>query len=211
MTGKDDRRQITLVFAGSLSGDFLPPQVTYEGKTKRCLLPFEFPSTWNITYTPTHWSNEESMKEFVEVVILLYISRQKADLKLPDKQGSSLIFDNFKAQITSSILTLLDSHYISIVLISANCTDRLQPMDLSVNEAAKDFLRLQFTDWYAQEVCSNLVEKDSSIVDLKLSHIKPLHAQWLVALYYMYYIKSNPDIVKNGFKKPGILNCLPLD
>lgn len=148
------------------------------------------------------------MKEYVEAVILPYISRQKADLKLPDDQGSLLIFDNFKAQITSSILTLLDSHYVNVVLIPANCTDRLQPMDLSVNKAAKDFLRSQFRDWYAHEVSSNLEEEDSSIVDLKLSRIKPLHAQWMVALYN--HIKSNPDIVKNSFKKAGILECLSL-
>ena len=88
VTGKDDKRQITLVLAGSVSGEFLPPQVIYEGKTKCCLPPFQFPSTWNITYTQTHWSNEESMKEYIEAVIVPYISRQKADLKLPDDQGS---------------------------------------------------------------------------------------------------------------------------
>ena len=148
------------------------------------------------------------MKEYVEAVIFPYIRRQKANLKLPDDQGSLLIFDNFKAQITLSILTLLDSHYVNVVLIPANCTDRLQPMDLSVNKAAKDFLRSQFADWYAHEVCSNLEEEDSSIVALKLSHIKPLHAQWMVTLYN--HIKSNPDIVKNGFKKAGILDSLSL-
>ena len=93
------------------------------------------------------------MKEYVEAVIVPYIRRQTADLKLPDNQGSLLIFDNFKAQITSSILTLLDSHYVNVVLIPANCTDCLQPMDLSVNKAAKDFLCSQFKDWYAHEVC----------------------------------------------------------
>ena len=91
------------------------------------------------------------MKEYIETVIVLYISRQKADLKFPDDQGSLLIFDNFKAQITSSILTLLDSHYVNVVLIPAKCTDRLQPMDLSVNKAAKNLLCSQFKDWY---ICS---------------------------------------------------------
>ncbi len=33
------------------------------------------------------------MNKYVEAVILPYISRQKADLKLPDDQGSLLIFD----------------------------------------------------------------------------------------------------------------------
>ena len=62
------------------------------------------------------------MKEYVEAVIVPYISRQKAD---SDDQGSLLIFDNFKAQITSSILTLLDNHYVNVVLIPANCTVHL--------------------------------------------------------------------------------------
>ena len=139
------------------------------------------------------------MKKYVEAVKVPYITRQKADLKLPDGQGLLLVFDNFKAQITSSILTLLDSHYVNVVLIPANCTHRLLPMDLSVNKAAKDFLHLQFKDWYAHEVGSDLEEGNSSMVDLKLSRIKLFHAQWLVALYH--HIKSNPDIVKTCFKK----------
>ena len=29
IAGKDDKRQITTVFAGSMIGDFLPPQLVY--------------------------------------------------------------------------------------------------------------------------------------------------------------------------------------
>ena len=42
--GKDDKRQITAVFACSMAGDFLPPQLIYQGKTTRCLPKFNFPS-----------------------------------------------------------------------------------------------------------------------------------------------------------------------
>ena len=34
---KDDKRQLTAVFAGSATGEFLPLQLIYEGKTDRCL------------------------------------------------------------------------------------------------------------------------------------------------------------------------------
>ena len=34
---KDDKGQITADFSGSMSGDFLPPQLIYEGKTKNSL------------------------------------------------------------------------------------------------------------------------------------------------------------------------------
>ena len=35
--GKDDKRQITAVFGGTMSGEFLYPQILYAGKTPRCL------------------------------------------------------------------------------------------------------------------------------------------------------------------------------
>ena len=35
--GKEVKRQLTAVFGCSMSGDFLPPQLIYQGKTKRCL------------------------------------------------------------------------------------------------------------------------------------------------------------------------------
>ena len=35
--GKDNKRQLTAVFGCSMSGDFLPPQLIYHGKTKKCL------------------------------------------------------------------------------------------------------------------------------------------------------------------------------
>ena len=84
-------------------------------------------------------------------------------------------------------------------------------MDQSFNKATKDFLRSQFKDWYTHEVGSNLEEDNSSMVDFKFSRIKPLHAQWLVALYHHIKSKLNPDIVKNGCKKAEILDCLSLN
>ena len=207
MVAKDDKRQMTAVFSGSLSGDFLPPQLIYEGKTTRCLLCFEFPAAWNVIYTPNHWSNEGTMKEYIESVILLYISKKKEELKLPDGQSALLIFDNFKGQCTSSILTLLDSHKINIAVVPANCTDRLQPLDLSINKAVKEFLRTQFKEWYAQVLCLQLNEgKETEGFNLKLSVVKPLSAKWMVAVHE--HIKNSPDLVKNGFKEAGISDCL---
>ena len=49
-----------------------------------------------------------------------------------------VIFDNFKAQCTSELLTILDENNINVILIPANCTDRLQPLDISVNKAVKN-------------------------------------------------------------------------
>ena len=56
--GKDDKWQLTAVLGCSMSGDFLPSQLIYQGKTKRCLSHFQFPHSWDVTYSENHWANE---------------------------------------------------------------------------------------------------------------------------------------------------------
>ena len=141
MIGKDDKRQLTAVFACSMSGDFLPIQMVYQGKTIKCLPKFQFPDSWDVTYTSNHWCNEHTMHQYINKIILPYICNKRKQLKLPPDQCAVLIFDNFKGQCTSELLTLLDDSDVNVILIPPNCTDRLQPLDLSVNKAAKEFLR----------------------------------------------------------------------
>ena len=43
-----------------------------------------------------------------------------------------------------------------MVLLPANTTDSLQPMDLLVNKPAKDFLKWHFEEWYSGEVMKQL-------------------------------------------------------
>jgi len=84
--------------------------------------------------------------------------------------------------------------------------DRLQPLELSVNKAAKDFLRKEFREWYARKVCVQLDGAHNEPVDLRLSILKPLGAEWITSLYK--YILDNPAIFKNGFKAAGILEAI---
>ena len=52
VAGKDDKWQLTAVLGGSLTGDLLPPQLIYQGKTPCCLPHFEFPEKWHVSYIP---------------------------------------------------------------------------------------------------------------------------------------------------------------
>ena len=159
--GKDDKRQLTAVFGCSMAGDFLPPQLVYQGKTNRCLPQYKFPAGWDITFTENHWSNEETTHRYIINILLPYLDQIKKELKLDADHRALLIFDNFKGQCTENTLTFLDSNNVNVVLIPPKCTDRLQPIDLSVNKAAKEFLRRKFQAWYAQNVCVQLEEKMS--------------------------------------------------
>jgi len=54
---------------------------------------------------------------------LAYIERKRQDLKFADNHPALLLFDNFKAQCTQELLTMLDNNFIDVVLIPPNCTD----------------------------------------------------------------------------------------
>ena len=126
------------------------------------------------------------MKEYIEHIILPYIHGKRKQLKLADDYPALLTFENFKAQCTPAILTLLDQNNINVVLIPPNCTDSLQPLDLSVNKSVKAHLQSKFQSWYAREVCVQLQGySEKKPVDLKLSMVKP-------------------EIIQNGFKEAGM-------
>ncbi len=54
VAGIDDKRQLTHILACSMVGDFLPPQVIYQGKTPCSLPSYKLPADWDVTYTPNH-------------------------------------------------------------------------------------------------------------------------------------------------------------
>ena len=88
---------------------------------------------------------------------------------------------------------------------SCPCTDRLQPLDVSINKPVKEFLRAQFHDWYSRQVCNQLDSGSENVepFDLRLVIVKPLGATWLIAL--MDYLQLHPEFVINGFRKAGLV------
>ena len=113
--------------------------------------------------------------------------------------------DNFRGQIPESVFSLLDQHNIHVCILLPNMTDCLQPMDISVNKPVKDHLRSQFSEWYTEQVLTQLDGEDiENLEDLELQPInlgmpamKELGAKWLVNT--AQYISDNPQIIVNSF------------
>ena len=201
LAGVDDKCQITAVFGATMEGGFLPPQLIYQGKTEGCLPRTQFPSDWHITYTPNHWANEVTTLDYIQKIILPYISKKREEKGFSDDQRTLCIFDNFKAQLTSEVLGLLETNHVKIVFVPANCTDRLQPLDLSVNKPAKDFLRGKFEEWYAEQIYE---QGTTAPITFPLHMMKPLGARWIKELHT--YLAQRPDIIQNGFRAAGIIS-----
>ena len=69
IAGIDNKRQITLVLAATMTGKLLPIQLVYQGKTKESLLPVDFPASWDVTFSLNHWCNEITMDSYIRKII----------------------------------------------------------------------------------------------------------------------------------------------
>ena len=85
-------------------------------------------------------------------------------------------------------------------------------MDISVNKAAKDFIRQKFNEWYSDKVAEQLGD-DTDVeqqviqpVDLTAAVLKTTGAKWLVQMHE--YLQDNPGLVVNGFHKAGIQQAI---
>ena len=96
ISGIDDKRQITGVYGCNMDGDFLPIQLVYQGKTPRCIPSFTFPSDWHITFSHNHWCNESTVKDYIEKILIPYITRKKDELKLNPDHHALVIYDVFR-------------------------------------------------------------------------------------------------------------------
>lgn len=77
------------------------------------------------------------MISYIENIIVLFVRSKREELRVGKKQAALAIFDYFNGQLTEKVTECLDKHNIQSVLVPANC--RLQPLDISVNKAAKSF------------------------------------------------------------------------
>ena len=123
-----------------MAGDFLPIQLVYKGRHH---FVESVPEGWHLTYSPSYWFTEQTMRDYIQKIIVLYVEKMRQNLTLGVNYPALLLFDNFKAQCTQELLTLLDENLINVLLIPLNCTDRLQPMDISVNKPANHFFCME--------------------------------------------------------------------
>ena len=82
------------------------------------------------------------------------------------------------------------------MIVSPNCTDikcqtgkRFSKKAVSVMVHTRPSFR-------------NLKQGKKEAIDVRMSVVKPLSAKWMIRLYD--YMRSNPDIIANGFSPAGI-------
>ncbi len=205
ITGIDDKRGITALLGEAASGDLIPPQLIYQGKTDACHPSFKFPEEFNVTHSESHWSTTETMLEYVDKVLVPYKERIIDEMDLPLRQKALVIFDVYKAHQSEEFLQKLKKKGFKIAFVPGGCTSKLQPLDVSGNKSFKDGLKMNFTFWYSNTVADQMKQGKTAKevnIDLKLSYLKPKHARWVLSAFDK--LKNNTDVLKAGWEKTGI-------
>lgn len=151
------------------------------------------------------------MLDYINNVILPYIAKVRDNVG--EDKAALVVMDNFKGQVTDSVMKLLEDNNMLVCMLPPNTTDRLQPLDISVNKPAKDYLKAQFNEWYTTKVMKHLdgkeVENFEEIelepINLSMPVMKEVSAKWFVDM--ASYISDNPHIIVNGFISSGITDA----
>ena len=132
-------------------------------------------------------------------------------LNLDHGQPALLIIDVFSGQMTKPVMDKLTENSIKLVKIPPNMTCIFQPLDLTVNGAAKAFMKNRFTEWYSRCIAQQLdagKDVDNIDIQLKMSVLKPLQAQWIIDLYNYFTSADGRNIISNGWKAAFIMEAL---
>ena len=73
-----------------------------------------------------------TMVDYVNNFLVPYVVETRKKLGFSQDHPALVMFDVFKGQLNTDIFDLLDANNIMHVIVPANTTDKLQPLDLSV-------------------------------------------------------------------------------
>ena len=77
IAGSTDKRMITATFSITLSGNFLPIQLIYGGKTKKSVPAEAFTPEFHVTANPKYYSNEKESLEMMRKIIIPYAEKER--------------------------------------------------------------------------------------------------------------------------------------
>lgn len=201
-------------FPGLTRTAVAPAQTVKHCTTHSCSTPLSrppdaFPHKYDVWHSPNHWCNEMTILRNVEKIMVPFFEKQRSELWLKSSTSSLVVMDVLQAHGTPAMIDILASHNCKRVFVPANCTSALQAMDLVVNKVVKDEIKKLFIQWYSQVVdhiksTEDQIGEEDGCFDkfkpgLKLSTLKPIHANWLIEV--LSKMSANHDLLKKGWAK----------
>ncbi len=211
--GKDDKRQITCTVSSVASGDLLPLQLIFQGKTI-AVIPKDLGAVaarakgWHLTMSSNHWSNQQTMKEFIDQVIVPWHAKQCEELgRASSSQHYIWNIDYWKVHISEEFRGWLKENHplLHLVFVLANCTSKLQVVDVVLQRLFKHRFRIQFNLWQSQQIACQVLNGVQPVnIQLQLG-IKELRCHlvgWLMGSWEE--LVGLKQMIRKGWTKCGM-------
>ena len=156
-----------------------------------------------------HWSNTEETLKLLQEVILPYAQETKRKLGLAENHKSLIIWDDFRAHTTSTVLNKAKELNFVIAEVPKNLTHLLAPLDLTVNKSLKTLEGREVSVYYSEAIAKYIrlnptAPIEDAKVDIRMSVIKPLHAKTMHKAYQFFSAPEGRKVIVNGFRSAGI-------
>ena len=188
-----------------MSGEYLPAQVIYKGKTDHCHLKGDIPSGWDIWHSVNHWSNEETMLRYVEKIIVPFLNN--GHLYTSTRNTQPFVFlttfvDKWQqSSRTCSANTTLSMLQFRLTVLTNSNHSMLQSINPSKMRSEADF-RVDMK-WREQLKTQPVHEV---AVHVSASVVKTRSLGWFVSSWQS--LAARPTVATNGFKKTGIYDAV---
>ena len=145
--GKDEKQAFTLVVGISMSGEVLPFQAIYAGRSQLSLPSSDAPSyakaqdlKFHLEFSgnDTYWSTMATMQSYVTNILVPYFESHRQQLKLPNQLCIWQI-DCWSVHKSLEFRGWMRKHYswIRIHYVPANCTGLFWPCDVGIQQVFK--------------------------------------------------------------------------
>ena len=207
VVGKDERRGFTLMVGVSMSGEVLPFQAIFSGKTSASLPTSAAPgyskatedlkSRFEYSKWDNHLSTIDTIKSYVNDILAPYFESHRRKLNLPNQiciwqidcwsVHKSLEFRSWMAKMYP---------WIHIHFVPANCTGDFQPCDAGIQRPLKVAVkRSALSDIidHTMDQLSSGIPPSQITFEKRLPVVQDRSVGWLV---HGYEAINNPEIVQ---------------
>jgi hypothetical protein len=219
--GHGGKKAISTVVGMSFSGDLLPLQMIYTGKTTASLpnsaneyVRLARAADWILTTKEkNHWSSADTMMTYIRNVLIPYREKIIREENLPSTQREIILLIDCWSMHVHTLKPQIEREFpfIHILFVPANCTSKLQPCDVIANAPLKKRFKSQCIQWTAERAAQAIANDISPsaykiAAKVSLTQMKPLLIEWL----YKSWIELSltPELLQIGWAKCGFGNLM---
>lgn len=205
--GADEKRAFTVLVSVVSNGTVLPMQAVYSGLTDRSCPSPKSPNYDNLvnggflleeSKTKTYWSNQKTMRSFVDKILAPYFDSEKVKLGLPPTQKALWTIDVWSVHRSNEFRDWMHKKHPTIIIdfVPGGCTGVAQPCDVGIQRPFKLSLKKSYHEDIVSDVLAQMSDNAPTIkIDTRLPILRDRSTRWL---WNAFQAINNTALVKKA-------------